>query len=564
MAPPTAFSWKPGALLAAWIILLLAGCATDQPTEATKKPSAVIRSYPGGCVPEVTTEYTDSTETIVTTFTTAAITCIPDLTQWGIEMADPMRVDTPQGDAAWRVKSDYPAANMPSPSHVAGLVSQSPPQVMIEFEPRAQSVEFHYSMLSQARTVWNGGLVNSDSLLVQAVSRRPGTTYYTVHARKVLRSNVPSTTPPWTQWDPVRLSADGNVMEWLWFDGSLLIDDLRVTRFPLQCPRAVMRGGQVTCKVTLPHMSVTGWEFQPDSSNLATVHDASTSKEWTGPMVTDGTVVVHVTSASGARSFKAHIRVVSRASFGDSAWDWRAKWAYKDTVMAQPQPPFVNESGKTEIDYARNEAVEDRFAPRIMPDVWEPDPSKRGYTLIQVPPGGPNSGYWYVQSMSLHMHRRGRLNPFITQAATMNLPLDAALVRECKKHLGGGTTINFYRFNLCKGKNVEDFLAGIRAHEGFGRNGGTGHEGLAQAAATLAENDPYKFSEHRVRSTREALDFVIRDNVPWMADRIVAASRDRQYQSDPIGPRGNWGGTIWDWLVNITPNRFLESPNFEI
>lgn len=564
MVPPDASRWKRGAACAASVIMLLTGCATDQPTTATGDPSRVVRSYPGGCVPEVTTEYTDSTETIITTFTAASTSCIPDLSQWGIELADPMKVDTPQGDAAWQSRSDYDALNMPSPSHVAGLVSVSPPQVMIEFEPRVQSVEFHYSMLTPARTWWDGGVVYSDSLLVEAVSRRPGTTYYTTHARKVLRSNVPSSTPPYTQWDPVKISADGNVIEWLWFDGVLLMDNLRVTRFPLRCPRAVLRGGQVTCQVTSPNMSVTGWEFQPDSSNLAPVQDASTSKEWKGAVVTDGTVVVHVTAADGPRSFKARIRAVNRASYGDAAWDWRTKWAYIDTTMAQPEPPFVNSDGKTQIDYARNEAVEDRYAPRIMPDVWETDPARRGYTLAQVPPGGPNAGYWYVQSMSLHMHRRGRLNPFVMQDAAMDLPLGATLVKECKKYLGGGTTINFYRFNLCKSKDVDDFLAGVRAHEGFGRNGGTGHEGLAQAAAALAENDPYKFVEPKARSTREELDELIRRDVPKMAERIYMASRDRLDPSDPIGPRGNWAGTTWDWIVNINPNRFLESPYWEL
>src|SRR5215213_643946 len=109
------------------LVSFLAGCTDlQQPTAAPGAPSSVIRGYPepGGCVPEVITEHpNDSTETILVTFTNLkTTTCYPNLVQWGIDMADPMGVDTPQGTGSWLARppsSTLQAANMPSPDHFA-------------------------------------------------------------------------------------------------------------------------------------------------------------------------------------------------------------------------------------------------------------------------------------------------------------------------------------------------------------------------------------------------------------------------------------------------------------
>ena len=310
--PPPGFirSKVPRALLCSAAIwasasLLVTACTDRQPpTSAPGEPSQVVRGYPepGGCgVTEVIEEYpTDSTETILVTFTSASPdNCYPNLVQWGIDMADPMESDTPQGQSYWLARAPHytlDAANMPSPSHFATNF-YTPPYSLIEIDPPARSVEFHYSRRLQAPARWpctGCAYVFADSMQVRAMQRIPGTISYFIYDRKVLYSNLTTTDGPFNVWTHVKLNGGGgDNIQWVWFDGHLALDDLKITRVLVTCTPRPRRGEEVVCRVTSPNLNVTRWEFQPDSAALPPVQDTTTSKEWRGVAALPGQAIAY-------------------------------------------------------------------------------------------------------------------------------------------------------------------------------------------------------------------------------------------------------------------------------
>ena len=85
--------------LAIGALAFLASCADKTPTSPAVKPQMVVRQWQPSCPTEVTTTTTDSTETLSFSFTPFGTSCIPELAKYGVDMADPMGVDTPQGTA---------------------------------------------------------------------------------------------------------------------------------------------------------------------------------------------------------------------------------------------------------------------------------------------------------------------------------------------------------------------------------------------------------------------------------------------------------------------------------
>jgi hypothetical protein len=150
-----------------------------------------------GCEPEVIEEYTDSTETLLITFTPAKADkypCVLNLAKYGIDMGDPTRVDTPQGDGTWKARTyhdtwwdlpDLNMSNLPSPDFVASANHYTPPQGFIEFDPAVRSAEFFYSRLLQERAIWRGVYGHYDSMLVQALDRAPGTVSYNLYVEQL-------------------------------------------------------------------------------------------------------------------------------------------------------------------------------------------------------------------------------------------------------------------------------------------------------------------------------------------------------------------------------------------
>ena len=147
------------------LVLLAIGCAENSSTgpggttEAPpREPSLVIRESNVGCVPEVVTESTEEFETVLVTFNVppgSSDNCWPKLAKWGIDMADPVGVDTPQGSSRFIVEGqEIVAINMPSPPYAVRNGFYTPAQVAVEFDPPIRKAEFHYSRLKNDRAHW--------------------------------------------------------------------------------------------------------------------------------------------------------------------------------------------------------------------------------------------------------------------------------------------------------------------------------------------------------------------------------------------------------------------------
>jgi hypothetical protein len=570
---------------AASAILLAYGCA-DEPTaprdipQTPREPSLVIRGFPttsGGCVPEVITQATEEAETTLVTFSAPGkISCMPNLVQWGIDMADPVGVDTPQGNGFFRIESESRiAVNMPSPPYAAHGANYTPPQVMIEFDPPVRSVEFYYSRLANARAIWRGQIVGADSMQVEAVSRTPGTTSYQTWARKVLYSNVAHTTIPYDTWTYAKLATtSGDKIQWLWFDGTLMIDDLKITRTPLTCtPAIVQRGQQVRCVFTSSaSWNVTSWEMTPDgsgglaaaqartsgteelalsattASSLPPVQETTSAKEWSGIAAVSGTVRVYVTDGAMSRSWQTHITVTDRPS------QWEASWDYDEgTDQPLPDEEHILTSRFIGLNCPQQFPTEDDCLEtersRLQPDPHlEPN---AGYTPFPIPTG-PYMTYWIVTNIRYNMKRIANVHPGLLLTQSRKHPVTGAmLTKACKQGLGlkpnaTSATANMYQVNLYCGEpgftgaDMDRLVAGAWGHEGFGYtpSGGVGHEKLAQAAGREEQNNPYKLIETLVSTDRTALESAIAPIVERIGDEITLKAAE----NNPIngGPKNNY------------------------
>ncbi|MGH7586198.1 MAG: hypothetical protein ACREMH_08125 [Gemmatimonadales bacterium] len=503
-----------------------------------------MRGYPapGGCVPEALSASTDSTESVLVTFSGGTDLCYPNLVSWGIDMADPIGVDTPQGTSAFQVRIGPQFAAMPSPSAVAAGAYH---QQMIEFDPPVSSVEFHYSRLRQQRALWGGQIVDADSMRVRAMARIPGTLSYWIYDSETLHSNVPRSTPPWDTWTHVRLSAAGDLIQWLWFDGALVVDDLRITRMPLTCTPSVQRGQVVTCEVTSPTIAVTSWEFTPDSS-LPPVQEASSSKVWSGIGAIGGTVRAHVTDGAGARSYRKRFSVTGRPSRWRENWNWRPgpELTVADEELTSLSAAFGRNCPEK---YATDSLCTAEQRSRLQPDPdSQPD---SGFSTARIT-SGMNKGYWYVAATRYDMRRVANVHPGMLATSPRKHPVPGALLtKACKKALGVKPTAAAANANMNQmnqycavpglpGTDMTIFIPAIWGHEGFGYQGGVGHETLGQAAAGEPPNDPYSAIEYLVHPDSATLVMDVLGRVRQIADDITRKARD----GNPIngGPQGNY------------------------
>ncbi len=533
-----------------WVLVLVAvtasllGCHDEGPTGAGRDPELVVRGYDdqAGCIPEVVTAFTDSTQEILVPFTTTESVCYPNLVEWGIDMADPIGVDTPQGNGFFQIKSGSGLGNLPSPPNAAFGAYYTPSQVMIEFDPPVQSVQFYYSRLEGERARWGGQWVEADSMLVRAMSRYPGTTFYQTYDLEILYSNVPRATPPWDVWTLVTLTAPGDKIEWLWFDGSLVIDDLRIVRRPLTCSSPVTRGGTVECRVSAGDATVSGWRFTPADTSVPTVEDSSSSSTWRGTAVTPGSVTVTLSDGIAPRSF------ISGFSVSDRSSPWSSRQVYAETT--QPLVPDVEPD--IDVTLGRNCNVTGCADPmRILPSPFTQ--SSEGSIAARVD-SGPNRGYWYVESSHWRMDRIGAINPAILSTSSRIHPLPGDTPKSCKKKLGFGANdpaaANFFEYNdKCKGLDMDAFVAAVWGHEGFGYNGGRGHESLARDAAAKPGRDPYKAVERLVTADSIGLMALVRSNVIPIGTLITLEADDASDTGEVSDvPGGNLLPiTLWFW-----------------
>lgn len=571
--------------LAAWGLLLTVACNVKETTGAPEKPSTVVRGFSDGCVPEVVTSSSESADTTLVTFNGLGEYCLPNLVPWGIDMADPMGVDTPQGNNGFQLMAEYNVNTPPSPggapARAARLWSYSPSQVIIEFDPPVSSVEFYYSRLKGERAYWNGIFYPTiDSMPVWATSRTPGTLNYQFYATKTLYSNVSSTAPPWSVWTPVKLTAPGDKIQWLWFNGGLAIDNLKIVRSPLNCTNSLTRGQPYSCVVTgLTGWSVTGWDFTPDgsgggvaaarvtgsqgddglalatatsSSSLPPWHESSTTRQWNGTGIVSGTVQVSVTDGASLRTYQDHINVLDRPS------PWTSQWTYRPGPELTVADAEVGSDTTTK--FGRNCPEQHAVAADCTSKAWlrvQPDPQFEpgaGYTTAQVPEGA-YAGWWFIASVQYNMKRVGNVHPGMLVTSPRKHPVPSqVLSNACKKGLGvpqkaTSADANMNQFNqFCGpsgslGTDMTVFVPAIWGHEGLGYNGGVGHETLGRVAASEPQNDPYKEIDGFVAPDALTLANMVDATVLPIARDITVKARDH----NPIngGPHGNYDPTLF-------------------
>jgi hypothetical protein len=458
-------------------------------------------------VPEVIRESTDSIETVLTTFyAEGRISCMPNLVQWGIDMADPVGVDTPQGNGYFRIESESRiAVNMPSPPYAAHGANYTPPQVMIEFDPPVRSVEFYYSRLANARAIWRGQIVGADSMQVEGVSRTPGTTSYQTWARKVLYSNVAHATIPYDTWTYAKLATtSGDKIQWLWFDGTLMIDDLKITRvkpdttfkISLACtPTTVIRANTVSCNASWTPTTITAgeilfeWQFQGDPVRVFPAANAMPydppppidsvgqgMSTWLGKMVLGGRVSLRATWQSEVETATANILVNPRTSpsFGDLPVSFSPVMGdiptdSTKTLVNQPNPDGIGSPGVAGQNY------DVQTSSGLIQDVINGSPSVTSVT------SGPNRGLWYVVTPGVQSTRgarirtwlRGLEQPEFSYKLSSGLLTNRGLLQARRKTL---------KSKLPMHPDSTVFLNGVWAHETYGQSGAKGHQGQIELA----------------------------------------------------------------------------------
>src|SRR5690606_20382590 len=108
--------------------------------------------------------------------------------------------------------------------------------------------------------------------------------------------------------------------------------------------------------------------------------------------------------------------------------------------------------------------------------------SKSGYALSQVSVG-PNSGLWYVSSVSLQMRRKSSIHPALSGGGDLYEVRDPLQASKCRSALGvtGYPRVTWYDYNMrCEGISqsvLTNMHLTVIDHEAYGGlNGPTGHQ----------------------------------------------------------------------------------------
>lgn len=546
---------------------LTAACADRHPTEPQESDQVrnVVRSYPGGCVPEATVTYEGSLEKTLITFTPVDTACSSnyfDVSSFGMDMADPVATDSPQGNMRWDRASGANLQNLPSPGYAAGGLN-SVYQAFVEFDPPVRSVSFHFS--SPVENAHWGGMggplqIGVDSMPVYAVSRTPGTIQYTIWDWEKLHANVAS----WEQldvWDSVTLNAPWNAIQWLWFDGPVYIDNLEITRAvgpAIQCTEAI-RGTHTDCTIERTVDEVLGWNFvasNPPIDQGIEVSSPSSLSTWSGRAVIGGTVAATVVVDGDTTLLSGSLVVQPRES---QLWSWgETDWPLSEDV--EPLCTFTDWVIPSTTLLGVHRRI-DKCAPfgNVQPPL-DTLPTA-GFSAQSVTDSGPNSGLWYVDSATYTMHHATELNPYIRHGHPPDTLTDNPSDTDWKKcknsqNLQPGDTliINFYAYNTeCRpNENVNEMIAQALAHEGLGTNGWTsananGHEARVRFGALDPINDPRQVVESLVASGDSVLASGVRAYLLSVDNRLhVAADTAHVYVN------GLFSKPVWVYSTDVS------------
>ena len=294
----------------------------------------------------------------------------------------------------------------------------------------------------------------------------------------------------------------------------------------LSCTSGVQRGGTGSCTVTSGE--VAQWEF---TDGISTVIAAGGGLSWAGTAVRSGTVSA---SMQDGTPLQATLEV------RDRGWTWATHAISEYVDGSGPRcldhtPTYGRANG---INLPADATLCGAPQRQIQPDSYAPEGD--GFIAATVS-GGPNHGMHYVREARLHLRRKSSYNAGLWANAAP-VPLQGTQQTAC------GAWANWYSFTHCMGTNPEDYLAGVRAHEGYGTTGHNGHFSAAYDAVADQANDPMILFDQRTgANTLDLSTFIVRlrDEFYPRARRADDATLDVQYGGTVV--RGNWSGIYHGW-----------------
>lgn len=555
-------------LPAALTLALAVGCTDWNPVapEPPEEVQKVVRSWPGGCVPNGTVSYQGGVEITEIDFTTGGNLCTVDASSYGVDMADPTGIDTPQGNTQWRAITSSSTTtppldlqNLPSPPYAAWGWPGGIYQQFIEIDPPAHEVSFYYST-PVGNAWWNGQLViGVDSMSVLAGWRQPGTFNFFWYDVETLHANIES----WglmDAWTPVTLTAPWDGIGVVWFNSDVAIDSLVIKRnipAPTLSCTIVTRGSPTSCTVSGGTIdSVTRWEFMGavEGDTFTVVDDTLRSTTWAGDAVLSGEVTATVfrNGSSTSETASGDLSVVARP------WRWGSSEYANFVSKGGPGCGgfWAIRTGQGNV-FGRNDmrgipcAEQGDLAvlphPFTNPEAgWQPD---------TVPLIGPNANLIYVGSVSWHSDRGSAFNPDMDSLAILAPPVPLGSNKQ-KNDCTGLTQLpdsaNWFEFNaLCVGWDLYgspsvNFREGIEQHEEYGTlgTGGpepNGHQARLEYKAAQPEGDPWLATEGLVHTSYAALNFRVQTKAVDVNERLF----DFMALMDTVQVTPNWCGEIW-------------------
>ena len=327
---------------------------------------------------------------------------------------------------------------------------------------------------------------------------------------------------------------------------------VHVTHDPvaLTCtPSNPTRLQNVSCAVKGTGVVVTKWTFTGpsfDGTVIWKVTGPTSGNSWKGAVVMSGDVTAEVTVNGKPRLSPLTAKLSVQRRTG-SAWDWGPNnhWGYSQVALGSAPCPFL---GTMLYSYVESTVVGQSARKNYCDtDALTPSPrtdSTTGYSVKQVPAGGPNAGIWYVSAISYQMSTWSMINPAVTSGSSIAYTLTSQTdIDRCKA--GAGKTItkaNFYFYNkTCAQVNVDAFISSVWNHEGRGCCSGNGHQAQLEMAANESAQSLYARNEGDLAPDQATARHLVSSDAKAINEQLIARWAPE--------PTGNISATIWEWYL---------------
>lgn len=298
---------------------------------------------------------------------------------------------------------------------------------------------------------------------------------------------------------------------------------------------ATERGQPVVCTVTPASAAVESWRFR---GGRATVTAPGGSNRWEGTAVIGGDVEADVRHGGTQEILRASFAVQNRS------WQWGpADFSYQEG--AAPMVGGGDIAPAIEVSWLAgwNCTLPDCERGWIVPDLAKGESG--GYTIGEG--GGPNQGFFYIESASFRIERGSNVNPNIQPGASWTFALSASDASACTSiapQPDGSVAANWYDFNrLCHGLAMDAWLAAVHAHEGYGTHGNNGHQSQGENEALKTGNDPKRLIEDLYTRDRQDLENRVVREVTRAESRIARAGGREPTTNHPAQ-------NMWSWSYN--------------